>query len=181
MAIERIYTIPLRRAFSKAPNWRRTERAVNELRSFMQRHMKCDNVKIGKYLNLEMWSKGRKNPPARIQVKAIKDKEKVKDVEVEVVRVELVNAPIEVKKDKKDIKKPKAAEKKETLDEKLEEEKKEVLERPLDKKETKMQRTVGEGKDFKMHEQLQTKEIEKKMREEKMIPHDQKPSHQKKK
>ena len=32
-----------------------------------------------------------------------------------------------------------------------------------------------------MHEQLQTKEIEKKMREEKMIPHDQKPGHQKKK
>ena len=180
MAIERIYTVPLRRAFSKAPNWRRTERAVNELRSFMQRHMKCDNVKIGKHLNLEMWSKGRKNPPARIQVKAIKDKEKVKDVEVDVVRVELVNAPIEGKKTK-DVKKSKTTEKKESLDEKLAEEKKEVLEKPLDKKETNAQRTVGEGKDFKMHEQLQTKEIEKKMREEKMIPHDQKPSHQKKK
>ena len=142
MAIERIYTVPLRRAFSKAPNWRRTERAVNELRSFMQKHMKCDNVKIGKHLNLEMWSKGRKNPPARIQVKAIKDKEKVKDVEVDVVRVELVNAPIEVKKTK-DVKKSKTTEKKESLDEKLAEEKKEVLEKPLDKKETNAQRTVG--------------------------------------
>ena len=180
MAIERIYTVPLRRAFSKAPNWRRTERAVNELRSFMQKHMKCDNVKIGKHLNLEMWSKGRKNPPARIQVKAVKDKEKIKDVEVDVVRVELVNAPIEVKKTK-DVKKSKTTEKKESLGEKLAEEKKEVLEKPLDKKETNAQRTVGEGKDFKMHEQLQTKEIEKKMREEKMIPHDQKPGHQKKK
>ena len=105
---------------------------------------------------------------------------KIKDVEVDVVRVELVNAPIEVKKTK-DVKKSKTTEKKESLDEKLAEEKKEVLEKPLDKKETNAQRTVGEGKDFKMHEQLQTKEIEKKMREEKMIPHDQKPSHQKKK
>src|SRR3990167_8587004 len=80
MALERIYTIPLRKEFSRAPNYKRTKRSVRTIREFLQKHMKCDNVKLGKYLNLELWKNGRKNPPPRIQVKAIKDKIKIKDV-----------------------------------------------------------------------------------------------------
>src|SRR3989338_5748963 len=79
MALERIYTIPLRREFMKAPNYRKTKRSVSAVREFLQKHMKCKEVKIGKYLNFELWKHGRKNPPAKIQVKAIKDKVKIKD------------------------------------------------------------------------------------------------------
>ena|SRR3989344_6479922 len=184
MASERIYTIPLRKAFSKAPNWRRTERAVNEIRAFMQHHMKCETVKIGKYLNLEMWSHGRKNPPARIQVKAIKDTVKIKDKDVDVVRVELVNAPLEKKDEQKKsggIRKPKFLTKKEEVKAEQKKEEREVLEKPLDKKETKTQRTFGQEKDFKQHEQLETKQVDEKLREQKIVTRSQKPTHEKKK
>ena len=150
MALERIYTIPLRKAFLKAPKYKRTKRAINAIKAFTIRHMKCDNVKIGKYLNIEMWKHGRKNPPSKIQVRTIKDKKKIKDKEVEFVSVELINAPVEKKVEvkKKSMKekllgkataKPKEEpslekkvheEKKEKSEEenKLEKEKKEVLE-----------------------------------------------------
>ena len=75
--MERLYTIPLRKEFSKAPNYKRTSRAIKAIRDFIKRHMKNENVKIGKHLNLEMWKHGRKNPPARIKVKAVL--EKIKD------------------------------------------------------------------------------------------------------
>ena len=109
--MERLYTIPLRREFSKAPNYKRTSRAIKAIRAFGQKHMKCDDVKIGKYLNLEMWKHGRKNPPARIKVKMIKEKKKEKDKEIEYVMVELphikIEKPVEEKKEKKvETKKP---------------------------------------------------------------------------
>ena len=106
--MERLYTIPLRKEFSKAPNYKRTSRAITAIRDFVKRHMKNENVKIGKYLNLEMWKHGRKNPPARIKVKAILEKVKIKDKEIEYVIVELPNIKIELpKKEKKKKKEPK--------------------------------------------------------------------------
>jgi len=137
MAEERIYTIPLRREFRKAPIYRRTKRALKEVKEFLARHMKAEEVKIGKYLNLELWKHGRKNPPAKIKIKAVRETIKIKEKDVIVVRAELINAPVElVKEEKKDNKK---TEKKEEVPkiketeledkiEKLEEEKKEVLE-----------------------------------------------------
>ena len=133
MALERIYTIPLRKEFMKAPNYKRSKKAISAIRTFLTRHMKAEEVKIGKYLNLEIFKHGRKNPPARVKVKAIKDKEKIKDKDVEVVRVELVNAPVEVKIEKEktkkeEIKLPEESKKEETKVEEQEKEKKEVLE-----------------------------------------------------
>ncbi|MBL7148025.1 MAG: 50S ribosomal protein L31e [Nanoarchaeota archaeon] len=141
MVLERIYTIPLRKEFLKAPKYKRTKRAITAIRAFTVRHMKCDNVKIGKYLNLEMWKHGRKNPPPRIQVKAIKDKKKINDKEVEFVKVELVNAPEEkkVEKKKKSLKESllgKALGKGEKSSEKKKEEVKEELEEKVKKEET---------------------------------------------
>lgn len=139
MALERVYTIPLRKDFLKAPKYKRTKRAISAIKQFMARHMKCDNVKIGRYLNLEMWKHGRKNPPSKIQVKAVKDKKKVKDKEMDFVKVELVNAPEEkIEEKKKGLKEklkekisgkeePKKEEKPEGFKEELEKEKKEVL------------------------------------------------------
>ena len=136
--MERLYTIPLRREFSKAPNYKRTYRAVKAIRDFIKKHMKCDNVKIGTELNLEMWKHGRKNPPARIKIKALKGKVKVKDKEIEVVMVNLPNIKIEIHEEKKKKKDEKPRE--EVIETKAEEhkseeerEKKEVLQHEIHK------------------------------------------------
>ncbi|MEK6933050.1 MAG: 50S ribosomal protein L31e [Nanoarchaeota archaeon] len=132
MAEERIYTIPLRKEFSKAPSYKKTKRALTAIKAFLIRHMNAEDVKIGKYLNLELWKHGRQNPPPRIKIKAIKDIIKIKDKDVIVVRAELINAPVEVVKEEKTKKKEgkvQVEEKKlEDKIERLEEEKKEVLE-----------------------------------------------------
>jgi len=107
--MEKLYTIPLRKEFRKAPNYKRTSRAVKAIRDFIKKHMKNENVKIGKYLNLEIWKHGRKNPPARIKVKVFTEKEK----DVEYVIVELPHVKIE--KPKKEVKK-KEKPKEETID-----------------------------------------------------------------
>ena len=161
----------------KAPNYRKTKKSVSAVREFLQKHMKCEEVKIGKYLNLELWKHGRKNPPAKIQVKAIKDKVKIKDKEVEIVNVELVNAPIEFQKEtEKEIKK---ASEIETKEDKLETEKKEVLMHE-DKKETKMQMLEeSKTKDFSKHEKESTKQVQEKMRSQEIITSPQKPRHEK--
>ncbi|MBI4159005.1 50S ribosomal protein L31e [Candidatus Woesearchaeota archaeon] len=176
MALERIYTIPLRREFMKAPNYRKTKRSVSAVREFLQKHMKCEEVKIGKYLNLELWKHGRKNPPPKIQVKAIKDKVKIKDKEIEIVKAELLNAPIEFQKETKKEKTPVIQA--ETKDDKLELEKKEVLMHE-EKKETKMQmQEETKTKDFLKHEKESTQQVQEKMRSQEIITSPQKPRHE---
>src|SRR3989344_1876448 len=125
--MERLYTIPLRREFQKVANYKRTSKAMRAIRQFIQKHMKCENVLIGKELNLELWKNGRKNPPPRIKVKAVKDKDK----DVEFVIVNLPNVKIELPKDKKKEKKKTVEKPEVSKDEKQKEqdkEKKEVLE-----------------------------------------------------
>lgn len=152
MAEERIYTIPLRREFLKAPKYKRSKRAISAIRNFLIRHMKAEEVKIGKYLNLEIFKHGRKNPPPRIKVKAVKDKIKIKDKEMEIVKVELINAPVEVKEEKieKEIKKEEVKVRETKQEEKLEKqekEKKEVLEHAkLIKRERKVKSFIDKTK-----------------------------------
>ena len=174
--LERIYTIPLRREFNKVPNYRRTRKAVIAVRKFLQKHMKCDDVRIGKYLNLELWKHGKKNPPPRIKVKAIKDKEKIKDKEIEIVRVELPNIPIEKMKRKEEKRKKleqkvEAISKEEVQKQELEKEKKEVLEQGTAKEERKtLQESQAKPEDIMKHKKISTKQVQKKLREQKMIP-----------
>src|SRR3989338_223654 len=73
IVLERVYNVPLRKEFMKAPNWRRTEKAVTALRQFIAKHMKSENVIIGKYANQYLWKDGIKNPPHHIKVTAQKD------------------------------------------------------------------------------------------------------------
>lgn len=80
--MERTYNVPLRKEFQKAPKWRRTKKAVKALREFIAKHMKSDEVKIGKYLNLKLWKHGIKNPPHHIKVRAIKNDKGVVFVEL---------------------------------------------------------------------------------------------------
>ncbi|MDD5649952.1 MAG: 50S ribosomal protein L31e [Candidatus Nanoarchaeia archaeon] len=89
---ERIHVIPLRRAFLKAPIYRRTRRAVNEIRIFISRHMKVNDVRIGSKLNELLWKQGNENPPSKVKVKT----RKVGDY----AQVELENAPFFEQKEK---------------------------------------------------------------------------------
>jgi len=134
---ERTYNIPLRKEWLKVPSYKRTSKAVRALKQFMQKHMKTEYIKIGKYLNKEMWKNGYRNPPHKISVTAkwIEEKDK------KYVKVELVGAPEEEKKEekKKGILDKIKGEKKEEEKEEAKEEKKEEVkeEKKTEKKEDK--------------------------------------------
>lgn len=68
MVLERVYTVPLRRAFLKAPKWKRSKRAVSALRAFAARHMKSEIVKIDPEVSERVWARGSKRPPARLKL-----------------------------------------------------------------------------------------------------------------
>lgn len=127
--LERVYTIPLRRETLKVPPFKKANKAAKSVREFISKHMKSNDVKIGKYLNLKIWQHGAKNPPHKVQVNAVKD-DKGK------VFVELVGAPKEALKAeekekivKKEEKKAKAEEKpEEKIEQKIEEIKEEKAE-----------------------------------------------------
>ena len=94
---ERIYNIPLRKAFRKSEK-RRTNYAIRLIHDFIARHTKNENIKIGKYLNEEIWNK--RNPPRRVRVKAIKDGEAVK---VELMGHEYIDFKVKPKKERKGV------------------------------------------------------------------------------
>jgi large subunit ribosomal protein L31e len=84
---ERIYTVPLGKAWIEPPN-KRTSRAVRILRTFMTKHMKLEVGKeaggeeeepkrliISNEVNEKMWRRGIEKPPRKIRVRAAKDKE----------------------------------------------------------------------------------------------------------
>ncbi len=92
--LEREYVIPLRNEWRKVANYRRTGRAVKEIKKFIARHMKVpdrdlDKVKLDIYLNNEVWFRGKRKPPAKIKVRARK--------EGDIVKVELAEIPEYVK------------------------------------------------------------------------------------
>ncbi len=73
IAIERTYNIPLRKEYQKAPNWKRTPKAVVALQEFLVRHMKSEDIKIGNDVNRLIWQHGIQNPPHHVKVTAKKD------------------------------------------------------------------------------------------------------------
>jgi len=91
----RKYVVPLRSEWLQVPRWRRSKRAVDGLRSFIIKHTKVKNVRISKLVNEQIWSRGGKNPPHKIEVNAkistekIQDKKTKKEVDVPFVEVEL--------------------------------------------------------------------------------------------
>ena len=70
--LERVYTIPLRSDFVKVPKYYRAKRAVSRIKNFISKHMKSEDVRLGTVLNEHVWSKGIKNPPGKVTVKAVK-------------------------------------------------------------------------------------------------------------
>jgi large subunit ribosomal protein L31e len=87
--IERVYNIRVTQAIKKAPRWRRAKKAVSLVKEFLKRHMKTEEVKLGKELNEYIWKNGGKNPPTYYKIKVVK-----KD---NIAYANLIDAKIETK------------------------------------------------------------------------------------
>lgn len=90
--IEKEFTIPLREKCRVVPKYKKTNKAIKTIKEFLVRHMKVYDrdlrkIKIDKYLNEAVWSRGIKNPPIKIRVKAIKEPD------TGIIRVELAELP----------------------------------------------------------------------------------------
>ena len=92
--LERTYNIPLRKEYLKVPKWRRTKKAVAAVKQFLKKHMKSEQVRLGKHLNEELWKHGIKNPPHHIKVTTFKDDKGI-------VKAELFGHKIETEKKEK--------------------------------------------------------------------------------
>jgi|YelNatPaOPRAMG01_1025707.scaffolds.fasta_scaffold02991_16 ribosomal protein L31E len=128
MAEERVYNIPLRREALKASKWRRAKKAVTVLKAFIKSHAKVKTVKLSKWVNQAIWSRGSKYPPAKLSVKVSIDKTKSS---AEVDLLELPKEALKEKKKKEEGKKEakkleKTEEKSEEKEEKKEKEKEKV-------------------------------------------------------
>lgn len=82
---ERIYTIPLSRAWIKPPK-KRAPGAIRILEAFIQRHMKVGEgpeieeeeggrIIISNEVNEKIWSRGIEKPPRKLRIRAAKDEE----------------------------------------------------------------------------------------------------------
>jgi len=149
IVLERVYNVPLRKEFLKAPNWNRSKKAVTALRQFISKHMKSDDVRIGEYINLHIWKDGIKKPPHHVKVNAIKDDKGT-------VKVELVVLP---KSAERKLLKEKEAEKK-SKDKK---EKKETTEKKDEKIEDKVESKDEKTEKTKQIEKEELKELKKEL------------------
>ena len=74
--LTRVYTINLGRAWL-TPQHKRTDRVINMVREFAEKHMKSDDVKLDQDLNRQIWSRGKTHPPRKVRVKMVKDEDGV--------------------------------------------------------------------------------------------------------
>jgi large subunit ribosomal protein L31e len=72
---EKVYTIPLRHVWVVTPRGKRAPRAVRDVRDFVSRHMKAEEVSISNDVNSAIWRRSINKPPRKITVRAVKDKE----------------------------------------------------------------------------------------------------------
>jgi large subunit ribosomal protein L31e len=68
---EQIYVIPLRDV-KRAPRWKRSNKAVKDIRAFLAKHMKSEDVKLDRSINEKVWERGSEKPPRKIRVRAMK-------------------------------------------------------------------------------------------------------------
>jgi len=73
MEKEQIYTIPLR-CVKRVPRWKRSKRAVSEVRIYLAKHMKAtpEKVKLDSSLNEAIWARGGEKPLHKVRVRAVK-------------------------------------------------------------------------------------------------------------
>lgn len=112
IVLEREYNVPLRRKWLLVPKYKRAKKAVATLRDFIAKHMKSEDVKLGRYLNMAIWEDGIKNPPHHALVIAKKNEEGVVTVELKAAPATKVKE--EVKAETKKTTKKTATKKEET-------------------------------------------------------------------
>jgi len=72
MPEERIYVIPLNRV-KRESRRKRAPKAIKEIRSFMERHLKTDSFVIDESINERIWERGIEKIPPRIRVKVTEE------------------------------------------------------------------------------------------------------------
>jgi large subunit ribosomal protein L31e len=92
--LERTYVIPLKREYLKVPKYKRTSRAIKTIKKFIAKHMKVSDrdfskIKLDPYFNNYIWKQGKKSPPNKIKIKALKSEG--------IVTVNFVEIPEQVK------------------------------------------------------------------------------------
>lgn len=110
----RVITLSLRKIWKQTPRWKRSSRAVKEVKDVIKKKTKAAEVKIGRALNEKIWKKGGKQPPAKLKVVVIEEEDGQ-------YYVDLVGSELESRKKKE--KKGKEEEVEEEEEEKTEEEK----------------------------------------------------------
>lgn len=68
---EQIYIVPLRNS-RRAPSRRRCNAAIKDIKAYLVRHMKSENIKLDSSINEKVWERGAEKPPASIRVRAMK-------------------------------------------------------------------------------------------------------------
>ncbi len=151
-SVEKIYTIPLRKAYKKA-HQKRTPYAVREVKKYIITHTKASSVKIGSRLNEELWGRGIEKPPRRVRVKAVVEEGTAK---VELMGHDYTEFKAVPKKEKMDIKEKlmermgQKAAKKEEMEKALEGKKEKPEEEKIDK--SIIEKQLEEDKKEKMAE-----------------------------
>jgi len=155
--LERQYIIPLRKEWLKAPRFRRAKKGVKAVREFICQHFRVEmkDVKVGRWLNEEIWARGIKNPPHKVKVKAVKDDKNI--VRVELFDLSDMQKKIDEKEDKRrseinDKKKTEEAKKK------AEEEKKKAEEEKAKKEAEALAKTEAEKISEKVKEKVEETE-----------------------
>jgi large subunit ribosomal protein L31e len=149
MPEEKVFTVPLRDAFEK-PRTKRAKIAIKIVREFLKKHMKAEDVKIGKSINEIVWRRGIQKPPRKIRIHALREGDVVY-AELLGVNIKLPSAEeLKKKEKKKEEKKKKIKEErkiKKTIQEEIEEESgKKVKEIEKIKKEGEKQEAKNENK-----------------------------------
>jgi len=72
---EKTYTIPLRHVWTVTARGMRAGRAARDVKAYVARHMKAEDVALSNEINSQVWARGINKPPRRITVRAVKDKE----------------------------------------------------------------------------------------------------------
>lgn len=156
--MEREYVVPLRKAWLKVARYKRVPKAVKALKEFVARHMKIydrdlKKVKLDKWLNVELWHRGIKKPPAKIKIIA-------KKLESGIVKVELAEIPEVLKwKIEKEKKRKEEAEKIKKEKKKREEEKEKEEKEEKEKKEAVEKAEIKEAE--KQHKEVKHEVVRK--------------------
>jgi large subunit ribosomal protein L31e len=108
-SITRVYTINLGKAWI-TPQHKRTDRVVNMIREFAEKHMKSSEIKLDQDLNRQIWSRGKTNPPRKVRVKMVKEEDGTVTVslyeDLPAEAASTIETPAPVEKKEADIKAP---------------------------------------------------------------------------